>query len=124
MFEGLAKIIQLDVAANHGNLFRSRVRHDIREEPDGVSRRLLGRLKPQDPREEIEIQRWPVPKLQRYCSAAIQRKLFRCLRQLRPKPQLGWRQNIDIGVEWNGEPPLGSLLVTARESVVRLAIVL
>jgi hypothetical protein len=76
------------------------------------------------PSEEIEIQRWPVPKLQRYCSAAIQRKLFRCLRQLRPKPQLGWRQNIDIGVEWNGEPPLGSLLVTARKSVVRLAIVL
>jgi hypothetical protein len=76
------------------------------------------------PSEEIEIQRWRVPKLQRYCSAAIQRKLFRCLRLLRPKPQLGWRQNIDIGVEWNGEPPLGSLLVTARKSVVRLAIVL
>jgi hypothetical protein len=48
---------------------------------------------------------------------------FRCLRQLRPKAQLGWRQNIDIGVEWNGESPLGSLLVTARESVVMLAIV-
>jgi hypothetical protein len=49
--------------------------------------------------------------------------LFRCLRQLGPKAQLGWRQNIDIGVEWNGESPLGSLLVTARESVVMLAIV-
>jgi hypothetical protein len=49
--------------------------------------------------------------------------LFRCLRQLGPKAHLGWRQNIDIGVEWNGESPLGSLLVTARENVVRLGIV-
>jgi hypothetical protein len=50
-------------------------------------------------RDAKKSDRRPVSKPQRYCRAAVQHKIFRRLRQLRPGPPLGCRQNIKARLE-------------------------